>query len=535
MRDIESTEPGAGESDFLVPRRRWLMGAGALASAAAMPWWLRGAAAQPASALNLLPRVGLVIGNTRYADAPLKNPANDARAIGTELQKFGFQITVKLDAGKSEMLDAIRAFGAELGKRKAVGFFYYAGHGIQLAWRNYLIPVDAAIGNLDDVRPHAVELNVLLEGIAMAKNPMNVVVLDACRDNPFGNKVLAPQKGLSQFDAPPGSLLAYATAPGNTADDGEGANGLYTENLLREMKVPQSRIEDVFKRVRLNVRRKSDGRQIPWESTSLEEDFYFQPPRETKTVSEADATKRFEEELAIWERIKAVNEPVALEDYLRRYPSGLFSELAQLRLDQVLAQKGEKKIEVVSNEQNPFSRGTTRADTQLKVGDRYSYREVDVFTLQETRKYTLVVTEITDTEVIYNKGSFVTDLIGNPIKLANGTRYVNAQHMVPEYSLGKRWTARHRLTLANGGTYDSQVNYKVVAMENVTVPAGVFNAFRVEGDGWSQGDKGTFRVQNTYWIATGVRRVIGFETRQTHTSGKVVKYERVELTAYVQK
>ena len=125
------------------------------------------------------------------------------------------------------------------------------------------------------------DLNVLLQGLTRANNPMNVVILDACRDSPFGRRVPVEQKGLSQFDAPPGSLLAYATSPGNVASDGEGANGLYTENLLRELKVPEAKIEDVFKRVRLNVRRRSNGQQIPWESTSLEEDFYNMKECET--------------------------------------------------------------------------------------------------------------------------------------------------------------------------------------------------------------------------------------------------------------
>ena len=152
-------------------------------------------------------------------------------------------------------------------------------------------------------------------------------------DNPFGTKVLTEHKGLSQFDAPPGSLLAYATSPGNTAGDGEGANGLYTENLLREIRVPEAKIEDVLKRVRLAVRRKSEGQQIPWESTSLEDDFYFLPPAHIKKLSESEVEKAFNQELAIWEKIRESKEPAPLEEYLRNYPSGRFSELAQFRLD----------------------------------------------------------------------------------------------------------------------------------------------------------------------------------------------------------
>ena len=513
-------------------RRRMLQGAlgvGALTFA-------RGRAlAQSDSVLYRLPRHALVIGNSSYANSPLKNPANDATAISAELKSAGFEVTVQLDVGRDAMLEAIDAYTGALASRNVVGLFYFAGHGTQLAWRNYLLPVDAAIGTLDDIPARGVALGTLLQGLTQAKNPMNVIVLDACRDNPFGKALPAEQKGLSQFDAPPGSLLAYATSPGNVASDGDGANGLYTENLLREIKTPEARIEDVFKRVRLAVRRRSDGQQIPWESTSLEQDFYFRPPKEATKISDAEATRRYEEELALWERIKTGTDPAPLEDYLRRYPSGLFSEFAQLRLDQVLAKRGERKIQIASSDQNPYTKGTARADTRLKLDDRYSYREIDLSTSQEIRRYTLVVTEITDTQVIYNKGVFITDMIGNPVKLANGTRYTDAQMYIAEYSLGKRWTARHRLTLANGSNFDSQIDYKVVGKETITLPAGAFDAFRVEGTGWSQTEKYGVNVYNVYWITPEVRRVVAFETKQRFANGKLVKHERIELTGYVQR
>ena len=331
--------PESPHSRFTRSRRRWLKQAGVLASSTALPFWIPGTSAQTQTMLNTLPRVALVIGNTSYVDAPLKNPANDARAIAGELQRFGFQTVLKLDAGRTEMIEAIRAFADTLAQKKGVGTFYYAGHGAQIAWKNYLIPVDAVIDRLEDMQAKTVELKALLDGLVRAQNPMNVIILDACRDNPFGNKVHAQQKGLSQFDAPPGSLLAYATSPGNVAADGEGANGLYTENLLRELKAPETKIEDVFKRVRLAVRRSSQGQQLPWESTSLEEDFYFLPPKQVRKLSEDELEKQFEEELAIWEKIKDLKEPAPIEDYLRRFPSGKFSELAQFRLTRVLAQR----------------------------------------------------------------------------------------------------------------------------------------------------------------------------------------------------
>jgi hypothetical protein len=399
-------------------RRLWLKQAGALAGASALPLWVPSGHAQ--TTLNALPRLALIIGNTKYIEAPLKNPANDAKAIAGELQKTHFKVNLLLDAGRAQMADAIAAFSADLAKSKGVGMFYYAGHGAQLAWRNYLIPVDAVIEKLEDMRAKTIELNSLLEGMTKAKNPMNIIMLDACRDNPFGTKVPTEHKGLSQFDAPPGSLLAYATSPGNTAGDGEGANGLYTENLLREIRVPDAKIEDVLKRVRLAVRRKSEGQQIPWESTSLEDDFYFLPPQHIKKLSESEVEKLFNEELAIWEKIKETKEPGPLEDYLRKYPSGQFSELAQFQLDRVLKAKGEKAIQIEVAKDNPFTKGSARIDTQFRIGDSYSYREIDLYTKLELRNFVNRVTEITENQIVFNGGVLVTDLFGNAIRTPNG-------------------------------------------------------------------------------------------------------------------
>jgi len=201
------------------------------------------AVAQSGASLLIAPRHALVIGNSSYGFGPLKNPANDAKALGNELKSAGFEVTVGLDLTRKDMLDAIRAYGESLNKAKAIGVFYFAGHGVQLAWRNYLLPTDAEIARLEDIQAKCVDVNAVIEGIAKAANPMNVVILDACRENPF-QQVKLDQKGLSQLDAPPGTILAYATAPGNLASDGEGANGLYTEQLLREMKVPQTKIDN---------------------------------------------------------------------------------------------------------------------------------------------------------------------------------------------------------------------------------------------------------------------------------------------------
>jgi uncharacterized caspase-like protein len=258
-----------------------------------------------AAALNALPRSALVLGNAAYRGVePLANPVNDAKAIAARLGDMRFQVAARTDASRGEMESAIREYVDSLAKSRGVGLFYFAGHGFQMAWRNYLVPVDAAVSKGEDVAKNTVDLTLVLEGLRRAGNPMNVVILDACRDNPFGADARSG-KGLSQVDAPVGTLLAYATSPGNTASDGDGANGLYTENLLREMRAPDAKIEDIFKRVRLNVRRASSGRQIPWESTSLEEDFYFIPPATLAKPTQSEADRKYAEEREAWLRAEA--------------------------------------------------------------------------------------------------------------------------------------------------------------------------------------------------------------------------------------
>lgn len=297
-RHPRSVVPGVASNG----RRGALIRLSALSSA---PLWPLLLFAQDASTLNALPRVALVIGNSKYRHLPpLRNAGNDADSLGKLLKEMGFSVSPLVDASKTMMEEAFREYSRKLADAKGVGLFYFAGHGLQLRWRNYLVPVDAALESSADVQANAVDLSSLLDRVRGVRNPMNIVILDACRDNPFRNE-LVTGKGLSQMDAPVGTLLAYATAPGNFASDGGGSNGLYTEFLLKELRASGAKIEDVFKRVRLGVRRASGGQQIPWESTSLEEDFYFVPPLQIRKASKEERERQLAEELAVWEKTEA--------------------------------------------------------------------------------------------------------------------------------------------------------------------------------------------------------------------------------------
>jgi len=228
-------------------------------------------------------RIALVIGNSMYKVSPLKNPANDAAIMAKTLRGFGFAVDERINLGMKEMEQAIEAFGHKI-KQGGVGLFYYAGHGMQVNGENYLLPVDANIEGEAEVRYKAVNAGLVLAKMDMANNGMNIVILDACRNNPFARSFRSSNTGLATMDAPSGTIIAYATSPGKVASDGSGANGLYTSLLVRSMQKPGTKIEDVFKQVRTSVRQETGGEQIPWESSSLEGDFYFKLPKEGKTI-----------------------------------------------------------------------------------------------------------------------------------------------------------------------------------------------------------------------------------------------------------
>jgi len=225
-------------------------------------------------------RTALVIGNAAYESGALRNPINDARAIGRALADLSFEVTLKENLDQKQMKREIQAFGEKL-QKGGVGLFYYAGHGVQVNGHNYLIPVGAAIEHENQVEYEAVDMGAVLSEMDYAHARMNIVIIDACRDNPFARSFRSISMGLASIDAPTGTLIAYATAPGSVANDGPGENGVYTGELIKAMVQPGLKIEDVFKQVRSAVREATGGKQVPWESSSLEGDFYFlwPPPK----------------------------------------------------------------------------------------------------------------------------------------------------------------------------------------------------------------------------------------------------------------
>jgi formylglycine-generating enzyme required for sulfatase activity len=226
-------------------------------------------AARVAVAANPSRKVALVIGNARYRQQPLANPVIDANSISGSLKELGFEVVTLTDVDRTQMVRALEIFKARL-PGSAAGLVYFAGHGIQIDGRNYLLPVDVDMGSEDQVKYNTIRLDDVLDTLATGAPAVKIVILDACRNNPF-ERTRGGGGGLAAVtDAPEGTLVAFATAPGKLALDGKpGENGLYTSHLLKALQRPGLAIEEVFKATRVSVARESNGRQLPWESTSL--------------------------------------------------------------------------------------------------------------------------------------------------------------------------------------------------------------------------------------------------------------------------
>jgi uncharacterized caspase-like protein len=295
-------------------------------------------------------RTALVIGNGTYTNSPLKNPPNDATDMAKALSNVGFTVEHGVDLTQRQMKAMIREFGQKL-KAGGQGLFYFAGHGIQLRGRNYLIPVDAEITSEADVEDQGVDANLIMGLMDEAGNGLNVVILDACRNNPFARSFRSAGNGLAQVEAPTGTLVAYATAPGKVARDGTGRNGAYTAELLKQMRVPGLPIEEVMKRVRASLKQLTNGEQIPWESSSLVGNFYLNKAAGASNAANnpasgatgvATAANPAAVEQEYWETIKESRDVEDFRDYLKEYPAGPHAVIARSKLRQLEA--GTSKV-----------------------------------------------------------------------------------------------------------------------------------------------------------------------------------------------
>jgi Caspase domain len=421
-------------------------------------------------------RIALVIGNGAYQSAPLPNPSNDAKDMAALLKDAGFEVVHRENASLKEMHLALREFGDKL-KRESLGLFYFAGHGVQVRGRNYLIPVDADIGREDEVAFSALDLQAVMEKMDTARNHTNLIILDACRDNPFSSKVKLANAGLAQIDAPPGSFVAFATAPGSTAADGSGRNGLYTQHLLAHLTQPGARIEDAFKQVRAAVRSASSGKQTPWESTSLENELV----------------------------LKAAPPPRRIE---RPAPAA--------------ASSASRSVSV-------------GAAPVYAVGDWWEWRVTNDIT-GEVRIQRRSIASI-EGEFLTQDNGAQRDLAGNMRQeRINGkirTYQPASMFFLFPLSPGVMWSGK---ILESGEDYSgtNDVGIRVIGEEIIETPMGKLRAIRIERTGnWTNTKTGkTGTSHSVYWYHGPAKQAVRYERFNTTAEGRVLTREIQELVAF---
>jgi len=313
-------------------------------------------------------RVALVIGNSAYDNVTrLDNPRNDARLIASTLAGLGFTLVgggAQLDLDKNKLEAAIQAFSKAL-PGADVGMFYYAGHGVQVRGSNYLVPVNANPTREADVDFQMVDVALVLRQMEDSGTKLNLVILDACRNNPFGNRGLrSTSNGLAQIQVPEGTLISYATQPGSVAQDGDSGNSPYSRALAEIIKKPGLGIFDAFNQVGVLVKRTTGGSQQPWVSSSpIDGNFYFSgaPGGPALTAPASAAPDPCAQAKAHWEAANAIGTVAAYQDHLRLFPNCTFAGLAKARI--------EEKTKSVAAIAPPPSRPTTRLPPGVDPAD----------------------------------------------------------------------------------------------------------------------------------------------------------------------
>lgn len=373
----------------------------------------------PALAEASQQRLALIVGNGAYENiGALRNPTADARLISETLNELGFETTMALDSDQADMKRQIAEFGRRLraADKDAVGFFYYAGHGVQAGGRNYLLPVEARPTDVADLDLMGVEANWVLRQMESAGNRTNIIVLDACRNNPFVASNRSLGRGLAQIDAPTGSFISYATAPGKVALDGESINSPFTTALARAMKSPGLPVEQIFKRVRVDVIKATQGGQIPWDSSSLVDDFIMHPePAETSALaaSSEQAQPIDEAELALWQRVSTTEDPDRIAMFLQIYPDSALAEQARVMLMKSLMGDSESAPAATSEDSTTTAAapvdsqpagntasGTAVADAQTSAPGSTSGSESLTLAMTETNSVDSSATRNTDENTI---------------------------------------------------------------------------------------------------------------------------------------
>jgi tetratricopeptide (TPR) repeat protein len=326
------------------------------------------------AAAGIEPRVALVIGNSDYGGdlGRLPNPVNDAKLMAATLRKVGFDVVEVEDADQGALKQAIVDFGDKLSGAGAgaTGLFFYAGHGVQMGGENYLVPVHAKLRKPADLDVEAVPVSLVLKQMDFAQSAVNIVILDACRNNPLSETGRGVSRGLAEIKLKPiGSFISYSTAPGQVAEDGNGVNSPYTAALAEAILRPGLDLAEVFRAVRKSVIKATNQKQVPWDSWSLTDPYYFIPPSsnptplsgpgplanspETGTPQAIAALDPKQIELAFWNSIQNSNNPADFQAYLDQYPQGSFATLAANRLRVLAAPPQPESDRTVASPASP--------------------------------------------------------------------------------------------------------------------------------------------------------------------------------------
>ena len=488
------------------------------------------AAAQAARGVSVTEdRVALVIGNAAYKHDPLDNPVNDARLIGARLEQAGFKVTRRENLDRNGMAAALRDFGAALNEN-TVAVLYYAGHALQLRDQNYMIPIDAEIRSEDDIGMQGVDLTFILGRMSRAKSRVNVVILDACRDNPFAKRAgssAGSRQGLAQMDAPIGTLLAYATAPGKQAPDGIGkqGNSIYTAELARHLLTPGLPVELMFKRVREAVVRESRQLQVPWEHSSLLGEFAFVPGVNASSDS-ADADGNAES--ALWASVQASQRADDFRAYLRQYPRGRFADQARTRI-------------AALSSVPPPSAQVSAGELMPRVGDTWRYRVTDQFRFGD-----LFVTARVDAVAPDSVAETWTTTADAKVRTTR-VPLKPAFNPLPDWAAAPPEFAPYlqAVDLPGGlaaavGTLRRAVDAVSIPLkaqwlgdEDIVVAAGRFRARKLVLQGRASGTRSgaTITTEHRVWYAPDVRRIVRYEVQSQ--AGRSVRESTVfELTEY---
>ena len=281
-------------------------------------------------------RVALVIGNSAYKQAPLRNPTNDARDMAEKLRSLGFTVIERSNLGIRQIGSTLREFRAKL-TPGSVALVFYAGHGLEIKGENYLPAVDAEITGEEDVPNQSLAMRQIKDVLSDAKTRLNLIFLDACRDNPYARSFRSASRGLSKENAPSGTLISFATRPGSVAADGSGRNGVYTGALLAAMNETNRPIEQVIKSVVTAVKAQSKNQQEPWMEGSIEGEFCFGDCNRAVVQSSTPELSATQLEEKFWDDAKAAGNKEGFEAYLESYPRGRYVSLAKANIARLTA------------------------------------------------------------------------------------------------------------------------------------------------------------------------------------------------------